>query len=80
MESVISTTQAMHYKSNIETHARNYFHRGTALSVTYFECVPYSFSTLYRYLWSAWLYDIFTHFLINFTDYGYKLLNIKYVY
>jgi len=67
----------MHYKVMLKRmQETTYFCRGTALTVTYSKCVAYSFSILYRYLWSAWIYGVFPHFLINCTDYGQTLQNI----
>jgi hypothetical protein len=57
------------------------------VSLCLYSCLSYPASkshffcaALYCHLWPVWLYNIFSHYLINGTIFGEKLLNIKRVF
>jgi len=37
------------------------------------------YASLYCHVWPVWLYHLFSHYIINGTIFGKKVLNIKFV-
>ena len=86
------TRHAMHVSRSTETRSCNHCCSGKAISITYSECV--SLDLVFQHakgvrhvtchLWPVWLYQIFSRYLINGTNFGGgggggELLDIKYV-
>ena len=74
---------AMFWKSTRQARSCNHCYCGTAIGVTYSECVFVALGTAhmpYCHQWPAPLYNIFPHYLINGTIFGRKSLNTKCVF